>query len=142
MPKKTPKNPNKQKALAEFGAGPEFDSLAPGSHTTCFQHCVSAPRQQTRNTEFQDFQATHNSSPSRCKARLASESCEQIRTGADGVSGKVQEEHCQVLGVFSWGCVFRSPNDGLHCYDAAGLMRNVPLFSPKFDVVTGRCRCL
>lgn len=39
-----------------------------------------------------------------------SESGEQIRTGADGMTCRVREEHCQVLGVAHWVCVLRSPN--------------------------------
>lgn len=47
---------NKQKKpLAELEAGPELGSSAPGLHTASFQHCGSAPRQHTRNTEYRDF---------------------------------------------------------------------------------------
>lgn len=86
------------------------------------------------------LQATHNSSPSRCKACLASKRCKQIRTWADGVSCKVWEkEHCQVLSVFSLERVFRSPEDGLRCYDSAEPTREVLLFSPKFAVNAAVC---
>lgn len=103
-------------------------------HTDYFEQRVLALDQQTRNTEFQGFQATHSSSLSHCKTCLASESGEQIRTGAVGVSCRVREEHCQVLGMTPRVCVLTSPNYRLPCYDPAEPRRNVLLFSPKFGV--------